>query len=435
MPDETWATWAREHSDPKRAAAKPEALGSLRVLDISRSNFGALYCSSILGEFGAEVIRIEAPDGDPARHFTPFALTHQNTGLAYLVEGRNKYHVTLNLEDEEGRRVFFDLARRSDVVIESFAPGQMDAWGVGYRQLSEENARLVYCALATYGQFGPRARTYKPDYDVTNQALSGIVWVTGEMESTDPPAPWEVPTKVGPWVSWYAGGAWAAFGILLALRRRRQSGRGQFVDVSAAEGLLRFVNYNMTYYHTWRGQMIRVGNLDHGIYPYGVIQVKDGYIFIAGFSDVNFEAICNIMERPELAKDPRFDSFLKRAKLENAAALKAEMEKWSVNYTAEEILERVLLYQGEGVVGMGRSNLPSETLAESHWWERGMFQIVDDPVYGKLLIQGQPVKMTETPPRIKWACRPVGADNDFIYGKYLGLGRERLRTLRARGVV
>jgi crotonobetainyl-CoA:carnitine CoA-transferase CaiB-like acyl-CoA transferase len=150
---------------------------------------------------------------------------------------------------------------------------------------------------------------------------------------------------------------------------------------------------------------------------------------------VNFEAICNIMERPELAKDPRFDSFLKRAKLENAAALKTEMEKWSVNYTAEEILERVLLYQGEGVVGMGRSNLPSETLAESHWWERGTFQIVDDPVYGKLLIQGQPVKMTETPPRIKWACRPVGADNDFIYGKYLGLGRERLRTLKARGVV
>jgi len=141
------------------------------------------------------------------------------------------------------------------------------------------------------------------------------------------------------------------------------------------------------------------------------------------------------MGRPDLPKDPRFDSFLKRAKLENAMALKEEMEQWSVRHTAEEILQMVLAYRGAGVVGMGRANLPSETLGEAHWWERGIFQVVDDPVYGKVLIQGQPVKMTETPPRVKWVCRPVGADNEFIYLKYLGLGRERLQALRVRGVL
>jgi len=434
-PDETWEPWVREATDPKRAPAKPEALARLRVLDLSRANFGGLYCSSILAEFGAEVIRIEPPDGDPARRFTPFGLLHHGTGLPYLVEGRSKFHVTLTLEAPEGRELFLTLARRADVVIESFTPGTMDGWGIGYRQLSALNPRLIYCALATYGQFGPKAGCGKPDYDVTDQALSGIVWVTGEMETPGDPKPWEVPTKVASWLGWYAGGAWAAFAILLALRHRRRSGRGQLIDVSGAEGVMRMINYNIAWYHTCRELMVRVGNLDQGIYPYGFIRVKDGYIFIAGFSDVNFQAITTLMGRPDLPKDPRFDSFLKRAKLENAMALKEEMEQWSVRHTAEEILQMVLAYRGAGVVGMGRANLPSETLGEAHWWERGIFQVVDDPVYGKVLIQGQPVKMTETPPRVKWVCRPVGADNEFIYLKYLGLGRERLQALRVRGVL
>lgn len=434
-PDETWEPWAREHTDPRRAAAKPEALARLRVLDCSRANFGGLYASSILAEFGAEVIRVEPPGGDPARRFTPYGLMQRDAGLPYIVEGRNKYHVTLDLEREEGQEILRTLAVRSDVLIESFRPGLMDGWGIGYRQLREINPRLIYCALYTYGQFGPRAACGKPDYDVANQALSGITFVTGEMETPGDPKPWEVPTKIGSWFGWYIGGGWAAFGILAALRHRRRSGQGQLVDVSEAEGTMRFVNYNVVYYHAWRELMCRVGNLDHGIYPYGFIRVKDGYIFIAGFSDVNFSAICTLMGRPELTRDPRFDSFLKRAKIPNAAAIKEEMEKWSVNYTADEILQMVLGYKGQGVVGMGRANLPSETLAEDHWWQRGCFQKVDDPEYGVVLIQGQPVKMSETPPRVKWACRPVGRDNGFVYLKYLGYGPEKIRALKASGVI
>lgn len=429
-----WSEWIRVRTEPATAAAKPEALDHLKVLDCSRANFGGLYCSSILAEFGARVIRVEPPEGDPARRFTPRGLTHEGTGLPYLVEGRNKLSVTLNLETEEGREILTRLAGRADILIESFRPGQMDAWGLGYRQLSETHPGLIYCALATHGQFGPRARAAIPDYDVTNQALSGVVHATGEMPG-DPPRPWEVPTKIGAWMGWYVAGAWAAYGILLALRHRRRTGRGQLIDVSGAEGVMRLTNYNLAWYSMYRKMLFRVGNVDLGIYPYGIVRTRDGYAFLAGFSDANFRALCAIMGRQDLLEDPRFRTFLDRARLENMVPLQEEIERWSSTLTAQEILERVQAYPGPGIVATAKANLPSEVLAERHWWERGAFQLVEDPVYGRLLLQGQPVKMSETPPRLKWACRPVGADNEFVYLRELGLGRERLRELRARGVV
>ncbi|MBI3454952.1 MAG: CoA transferase [Candidatus Rokubacteria bacterium] len=430
-----WSEWVRGRTAPAEAAAKPEALDHLRVLDLSRGHFGGLFCSSLLAEFGAEVIRLEPLEGDPARRFSPEGLTIEGTGLAYLVEGRNKLSATCALERAEGRALFGRLVGRVDVVIETCRPGQLDAWGVGYRQCSAEHPGLIWVALATHGQFGPRARQPIPDYDVTNQALSGVVFATGEMPSGEEPRPWEVPTKIGAWMGWYVAGAWAAFGALLALRHRRRTGRGQLVDVSGAEGLMRLCNYNLVWHAMYGKQLFRVGNVDLGIYPYGIVRTRDGYAFLAGFSDVNFRALCTIMERPELVTDPRFATFLDRAKLENMIPLKAEIETWSTRYTAAEILAKVQAYRGAGVVATAKANTPGEVLAEAHWWERGALRVVEDPVYGRLLLQASPLHMTETPPRIRWACRPVGADSEFVYGKYLGLGREALAELRDRGII
>ena len=144
-----WAEWARRESDPAGAKNKPEALDDLLVLDCSYGSLAGCFCSSILAEFGAEVIRIEPPGGDLARQFTPWGRLHEGTGLGYLPEGRNKLHVTLDLKHPEGQGLFRTVARRADVVIETFLPGQMDAWGIGYRQLREINPRLLYCALCT----------------------------------------------------------------------------------------------------------------------------------------------------------------------------------------------------------------------------------------------------------------------------------------------
>jgi crotonobetainyl-CoA:carnitine CoA-transferase CaiB-like acyl-CoA transferase len=430
-----WSAWVREHTEPVTAAERPEALDHLRVLDCSRVSFGGLVCSSVLAEFGAEVIRVEPPGGDPARRFSPEGLMVEDTGLAYLAEGRNKLAVTLALETEEGRDLFHRLVGRVDVVVETFRPGQLDAWGVGYRQCAAEHPGLIWVALATYGQFGPRARRPIPDYDVTNQALSGVVFATGEMPADGRPAPWEVPTKVGAWMGWYAAGAWAAFAVLLAVRHRRRSGRGQLVDVSGAEGLMRLTNYNLVWHSMYRRQLFRVGNVDLGIYPYGIVKTQDGYAFLAGFSDVNFRALCAIMERPDLPEDPRFRTFLDRARLANMIPLQTEIEGWSSRYTAAEILARVQAYRGPGIVATAKANTPGEVLGEAHWRERGALVVHDDPVYGRLLLQASPLHMTETPPRLKWACRPIGADTEFVLGKYLGLGRESFAGLRARGII
>jgi crotonobetainyl-CoA:carnitine CoA-transferase CaiB-like acyl-CoA transferase len=175
--------------------------------------------------------------------------------------------------------------------------------------------------------------------------------------------------------------------------------------------------------------------VDLGIYPYGIVKTRDGHAFLAGFSDVNFRALCAIMERPDLPADPRFATFLDRAKLENMLPLQGEIETWSTRYTGGEILARVQAYRGAGVVATAPVTGPGELLDEDHWRARGALQVIEDPVYGRLLLQAPPIHMTETPPRLKWACRPTGADTELVYGKYLGLGRSELADLRVRGVI
>jgi crotonobetainyl-CoA:carnitine CoA-transferase CaiB-like acyl-CoA transferase len=432
--------WIRPLTEPAAAFEKPEALDGLVVLDASSGSMAGAFCSSILAEWGAEVLRIEPLGGDATRQFTPFGLEHLGTGLAYLVEGRNKFHITCNLEKPEGRRLFQRLAARADILIETYPAGHMDRWGIGYRQLCRVNPRLIYAAITTYGQFGPKAapNANKPDYDVTDQALSGLVYITGE-PAADPtrPQPYERPTKSGNWMAWYAGGAWAAFGILAALQYRRRTGEGQLVDVSPPEAIMRFLEDMVLYYDKADVIRQRVGVVDTAVSVYNFVRCKDGYQMIAGFSDVNFTGLTNIMGRPELKEDPRFNTFVKRA--HNRLALHAEVEKWSQQYTSQEILEKVQDYmlnrRGPGTVATGRVNSPGETFRESHWWERGSLTKVDDPIYGELPMQGQPWKATGTPPRMKWACRPVGRDNEYVYLKHLGLGPVKLAALRKRGII
>ncbi len=435
-----WASWVRERTEPATIYHKPEALDDLLVVDITSGSMAGAFCSSILAEWGAEVVRVEPPGGDVLRQFSPFGLEHQGTGLAYLVEGRNKFHVTCNFEKKEGRDLLARMAAKADVLIETFKSGQMDRWGIGYRLLAARNPGLVYAALTTYGQFGPKARANanKPDYDVADQALSGLVYITGE-PAADPkkPQPYEMPTKAGNWMSWYVQGGWASFGILAAIAHRRRTGRGQLVDVSGAEAIMRFCEDMVTWYEKDRFIRPRLGVVDTAVSPYNLFRCKDGYQMLAGFSDVNFQALTTIIGRPELREDPRFKSFVNRA--QNRNVLHHEIEQWTMLYTSQQILDKVQDYvlnkRGPGIVATGRVNAPSETFAEGHWWERGSLMAVEDPVYGELPMQGQPWKATETPPRMKWACRPPGKDNAHIYLRHLGIGAKTLAALENKGIV
>ncbi len=407
-----WEEWIRQAEDPARVADKPEALDDLLVLDLSHGHYGALLTATYLAELGAEVIKVEPPGGDPARQWGPADASVNGEGLAFLAEARNRYHVTLDLGTAEGRRVLKGLAARADVLVEGYAPGHLDGLGLGYRQLKKINPRLIFVACSAWGQFGPKAKGQPAEYDLTDQALSGLLHITG-----DPAAP---PVKVGSWISAYAQAAWGAGATLAALYWRGRSGRGQMIDVTGAEALMRYLEYTLLLQHASGHTRERTGLYEIAVFPYTFVRARDGWVFIAGYTDPNFGALCRIMDRPELTRDPRFNTALQRTQLENEVQLRDEIQKWSVNHTADEILARVLADPGPGIVVFGPMNLPTRTLEEAHWWERGCFKRVSDPVYGKLLLQMPAWRMTRTPPRLKWPCRPAGYHQDHVFQKYGG---------------
>src|SRR5512135_3015876 len=170
--NQEFARWAYRETYPPDNYKKPEALDDMVVIDASYGNFAGLVASSLLAEMGAEVIRIEPPGGDTARKMSPYGMMIGDSGLAYIVEARNKFHVTLDLTKEEGQKIFAKLAGKAAVVIETFKPGYLDGLGIGYRQLSQANPGLIYCAISSYGHFGPEAekRANQPDYDIVDQA-------------------------------------------------------------------------------------------------------------------------------------------------------------------------------------------------------------------------------------------------------------------------
>ncbi|NJD62158.1 MAG: CoA transferase, partial [Deltaproteobacteria bacterium] len=278
-PNPEYAKWAHRETDPDDIPGKPEALDDTIVLDVSHGSFAGLFASSVLAEMGAEVIRVEPPGGDLARKMSPYGMMIRDAGLGYITEGRNKFHVTLDIAGQEGRKLFRALADKADVLIHSFKPGTLEGWGLGYGHLRESNPGLIFTAIHTYGQFGDDAEKHsnQPDYDILDQARGVIMSVTGEPD-LDPEVPeqFKKPLKQGNWMGWYAGGAWAAFGIQMAMFHKRKTGRGQFIDASPPEGLMAISNYVMQYFHMSGQQMPRAGNYDYAVFPYTYVKCKDG---------------------------------------------------------------------------------------------------------------------------------------------------------------
>jgi crotonobetainyl-CoA:carnitine CoA-transferase CaiB-like acyl-CoA transferase len=437
-----FADWAKAATDPSAASEKPEALSGIRVLEFCPGHFGGMVASSILGEFGASVIKLEPVGGDPARAYAPGGISIDGTGLIFLSEARNRLFATLSPEMPEGRDIFRRLAKISDVLVTSESIDRMDEMRIGHEILSSENPGLIHIALSLYGSFGPDAKRRAKDSDILCQALSGGPHIVGEPENRGlgPPATHQAPTRLGNWHGWFVQGLWGAFGALSALNFRAATGKGQFVDVSGAEALMKFADYNITWMHTAGQARQRVGNFDPAVFPYTYIRCRDGHTFMAAYNDEAFESLMNIIGRPELAKDPRFATPSDRVRMENEKALLTILEEWSEKLSADEILRAVEEYtskkSGPGAaVVTGRVNRPLETLSEANWRDRGCFTQVEDPVYGKLLLAAPPWKMSGTPARMKSVCRPPGADNVKVYRDILGFSQEELDGLRRRGIV
>ena len=293
-----WSNWIRERDDPKIAHTRPEALDDLLVLDLSYKSFAGCHCSSVLAEHGAEVLRIEPPGGDFIRSCTPYGFMYKGEGLNYLTEGRNKFHITLDLTKPEARKILKDLAGQADVLIETFRPGTMDDWGIGYENLREINPKLIFASLTAFGQFGPMSKSKMPDYDNIAQARSGFQYDTGEMlpqGKSYEEFPWAVPTKSGPWIAWFMSGSFMALGILAALHWRTRTGSGQALDVATAEAYARIDDFVALWYEH-EGQINeRFGNLDTALWLYCFAPTKDGAVFLGGLRVEMWQAFADLV--------------------------------------------------------------------------------------------------------------------------------------------
>ena len=438
-----WSEWIRERDDPKTARSKPEALDDITILDLSTRNYAGCYCSSMLSEFGAEVIRVEPPEGDFIRKWTPYGLVYKGEGLNYLSEGRNKFHITLNLGKPEANAILKNLAAQADVLIETYKPGAMDGWGIGYEELRKINPRLIYASITTHGQFGLRSRNPMWDYDNIIQARSASQYDTGEIlpeGMTYDECPWAIPTKAGPWIGWVESGTHMAVGILAALHWRQLTGEGQALDVASVEAYASVEDWAAVWYQGAGVVNERFGSLNTAGWLYCFAPTKDGAVFLGGLRLEMWQAFADMIGK--------WDEWGAASWKELAPfSDKEEQLKWSAlvfaetcKYTSEELVDMSVEYAKKGRLApitpvVAPVCTPEEAMRDTNWLDRGIFTPIDDPVYGPLVVAQGQYKLTETPIRTKWVCRPVGYDNAHIYLKYLGYGPHKIEALSEAGII
>jgi crotonobetainyl-CoA:carnitine CoA-transferase CaiB-like acyl-CoA transferase len=438
-----WADWVKERDNPRIAHTKPEALDDITVLDLSYKSFAGCFCSSLLAEFGTEVLRIEPPEGDFIRTCTPYGMLYKGEGLNYLTEGRNKFHITLNLKEPEGREILKSLVKQADVLIETYRPGVMDYRGIGYEQLKEINPRLIFASITGHGQFGSMSQRQMPDYDNIAQARSGIQSTTGEVmpegKSYDE-CPWAVPTKAGPWIGWCQSGTFMAVGILAALHWREMTGEGQALDLATAESYARFDDYAALWYQGAGVVAGRFGSLDTAAWLYCFAPTKDGAVFLGGLRLEMWQAFADMLGKWDEWGAENWTNLTFFTKEEQQLKWAPLVFEETRKYTNEELVAMSIEYAKNGRLApitpvVAPVCSPEEAMKDANWADRGIFTPIQDPVYGELIVAQAQHKMTESPVRTKWVCRPVGYDNEHTYLKYLGLGPSKLKDLNEKKII
>lgn len=406
---------------------KPGAIDDIMVVEVSHANFAGIISAALLGEFGAEVIKIEPPEGDPARKITPYGKNVKGVGIPFLMESRNKYNVTMDLNSPEGQENFRKLVKKADVLIDAVKPGSMDALGIGYRQLKQLNPGLIYVAISPYGHYTSKARELQnvPDTDLTAQAGCGYPSLIGDPSAEEP---YNYPVKAGLWAAWYMSAVLAATGTLTALMHKRKTGEGQMVDVATNDAISAWQGYQLVWGFTMEQPRVRVGNFDWCLFPYGYYQAKDGrYVTVAAGTDADFRGLLKILGRWDLENDWRFLFDRITDDVENLKKLEGEVKKEVGKRMSKELLSSSLAFsakaardrlRSKGFPIMAEVKTPPEVLKEKHWQIRKSFQEIDHPVCGKFMIPASVPKMSESPPRVKWIKCGIGEDNEYIYNKY-----------------
>ena len=416
--EESCQDFMRKLFDKGQLFEKPESLKGVRVLEVCALVLGPSACD-YLAEFGAEVIKFEGQKGDNMRFVTPYDYFWKNMSLGLEIQNHNKYWVGMHLGDPKAKELFFEFVKKSDVVVDNLTPGRMAEWDLSYKELKEVNPGIIQLHVSGYGSWGPW--TGRTSYDAIAQSMGGLSTITGFEERG--------PIKSGVWIADWITGLMCAVAVLTALNYRERTGEGQFIDYLQAENVIRWLDWTWLYAFKTGENRKRSGNRDLAICPSDLFDCKDGRVALAAFGDEEFRGLCKAIDRPDLYED--YADPLKRLKDENAKELLKSISEWMQTKKVEEV-EKLA---GRHGFAASRVLEAEDAYNSKHYRERGAIQQYDDSLYKDMVQHCYPPRMSETPSRLKWSCRPIGFDNEYIFTKVLGLSLEKVKKLEEDGII
>jgi crotonobetainyl-CoA:carnitine CoA-transferase CaiB-like acyl-CoA transferase len=417
---ENYFDYTKKIFDPTKTKEKPEVFKGLRVLDFTHVVYGPT-AAKILGQYGAEVIKFELPwVGDLWRFGVYWGNFWRHSSVCFHFVQYGKYFFALNLKLPKAKEIILKMAEKADVVIENFAAGTTDTWGIGYSQLSKVNPGLIYLSCATYGQYGPMR--FFPGWDLLAQAASGAISLTG-YPGTD--KYYKLPDYVGDFFPGNVG----AMAVIMALNYRNRTGKGQYIDLAQGEALMRMLP-NFTYESITNEDLGRTGNTDPTMAPSGIFKACDGkFVAIAAATDEQYKGICEAMGRPDLVN--KYKDTFDRLKAANAQELIDATSKWVGSSNVDNLVELAKKHH----FAIAQVEDDYEITHDEWRQERGSVIVFTDEMYGKLMLPGPSAMLSKTPGRIKWLARPLGYHNRYILKTMLGCSDEEIKQLEKERVI
>lgn len=417
---ENYFDYTKKIFDPAQVKEKPDVFKDLRVLDFSHVIYGPTV-GKVLGSYGAEVIKCELPwVGDLWRFGVYWGKFWKHSNICFQFVQYGKYFFSLNLKLPKAKEIIYKLAEKSDVIVENFASGTAETWGVGYSQLSKINPAIIYLSCATYGQYGPMR--FFPGWDLLAQAAAGVVSLTG-YDGTD--RYYKLPDYVGDFLPGNVG----ALAVIMALNYRKKTGKGQYIDLAQTEAVMRMMP-NFTYEDIAGQELGRTGNTDPAMAPSGIFKSSEGkFVAVAAATDEQYKGICEAMGHPELVT--KYKDSWERLKPENARELYDMTGKWVGSSTVDSLVELAKKHHFAIAEVEGDLDITGDEWRR----ERGSVIMVPDEMYHRLLLPGPSAMLSKTPGKIRWLARPLGYHNRYILKKLLGYSDEEIQQLEKERVV